>query len=88
MRTTLDLDDELHARLKALAARAGRPLTRVLEDAIRGFLDDVESQPGTAPPTFPSFAGGTAPGLMPGVDLDDTAALTDLMDADDAGAAA
>lgn len=87
MRTTLDLDDDLHARLKALAARTGRPMTRVLEDAIRGFLEDVEAKRATAPPpSFPSFDGGAEPGVRPGVDLDDNAGLLDLMD--EPGAAA
>ena len=35
MKTTLDLDDELLVRAKALAAREGRSLTGLIEDGLR-----------------------------------------------------
>lgn len=35
MKTTLDLDDELLVRAKALAAREGRSLTALIEDGLR-----------------------------------------------------
>lgn len=35
MKTTLDLDDDLIARAKALAAREGRSLTSLIEDGLR-----------------------------------------------------
>jgi predicted transcriptional regulator len=35
MKTTLDLDDDLLARAKALAAREGRSLTALIEDGLR-----------------------------------------------------
>jgi hypothetical protein len=38
MRTTLDIDDTLHRRAKELAARTGRSLTSVIEDALRDAL--------------------------------------------------
>lgn len=80
MRTTLNLDDELHARLKQLSASSGRTLTEVLEDAIRGHLEDVAAAADQEPPTLPAFDGGARPGVRAGVDLDDTKALLDLMD--------
>lgn len=80
MRTTLNLDDDLHARLKELAARSGRTVTELLEDAIRGLLQDVGEAATTPPPTFPVFDGGSQPGIRVGIDLDDTAALLDLLD--------
>jgi len=91
MRTTLNLDDELHAQLKQLAAASGRTLTEVLEDAVRGHLEDIAAVADQKPPTVPTFDGGDRPGLRVGVDLDDNAALLDLMDGHvggDAGAPA
>jgi hypothetical protein len=78
MRTTINIDDELLAQAKQVAARTGRSLTAVVEDALRESLHrrahshrrDVE---------LPTFGRG---GLQPGVDLDDSAALLDLMDDD------
>lgn len=80
MRTTLNLDDELHAALKRLAADEGRSLTEVLEDAIRGLLANVSAAAEQPVPTFPSFDGGDRPGTLPGVDVDDNAAMQDLLD--------
>jgi Ribbon-helix-helix protein, copG family len=77
MRTTIRLDDELLRDAKEHAARTGRTLTAVIEDALRLALHR------TAPPRrrrveLPTFKGGN--GLQPGVDLDDSAALLDLME--------
>ncbi len=77
MRTTIRLDDELLTRTKELAASTGRSLARVIEDALREMLAR-QSQAGERQPVrLPTFAGK---GLQPGVDLDDSAALLDLMD--------
>ena len=76
MRTTVRLDDELLAEAKALAARTGRTLTRVIEDALRQSLAQRDGPTGSAAP-LPTFAGR---GLRPGVDLDDSAGLLDVME--------
>lgn len=76
MRTTIRLDDALLAEVKALAARTGRTLTAVIEDALRQTIQ-VRSAAEHDRPSPPTFAGD---GLQPGVDLDDSAALLDLMD--------
>ena len=78
MRTTIRLDDDLLARAKELAARSGRTLTAVIEDALRLLM---ARRPSGQPELLklPTFDGG---GLQPGVDLDDTAGLVDLMEAD------
>ena len=77
MRTTIRLDDELLTRTKELAARTSRSLTGVIEDALREMLAR-QSQAAERPPVrLPTFAGK---GLQPGVDLDDSEALLDLMD--------
>lgn len=79
MRTTIRLDDELLADAKALAARTGRTLTAVIEDSLRQALAMRERLEDEPPSDLPTFRGD---GLQPGVDLDDTAALLSLMDAE------
>ena len=75
MRTTLQLDDELVVQAKISAARSGRTLSQVIEDALRQAL---------APRTEPTrlrVSVPTSPGRpLPGVNLDDNAGLLDLMD--------
>lgn len=77
MRTTIRIDDRLLAELKAQAARSGRTLTAVVEDALRSSLARRDLRGTTRPPELPTSRGGR---LQPGVDLDDSAVLLDLMD--------
>lgn len=78
MRTTVRLDDGLLRAVKQYAAAADRTVTSVLEEALRRLLADVDRQPSRPRSALPvSTAGG---GLLPGVDLDDSAALAELMD--------
>ena len=83
MRTTIRLDDHLMADLKKLAADTGRTLTRVIEDALREVLSRRQDQARRRPVKLKTFRGS---GVLPGVDLDDTAALQELMDRPDAPA--
>lgn len=80
MRTTVRLDDRLLAAAKEHAARTGRTLTAVLEDALRTLLA-LERRPRTRRLKLPTFDGG---GLQPGVDLDNSADLLDVMEGSDA----
>ncbi len=78
MRTTVRLDDELLVEAKAYAARQGRTLTSVLEESLRRTLIEQRALAETRRTKLPlSRMRG---GLQPGVDLDDSAALLDLMD--------
>lgn len=78
MRTTLNIDDHLLTDARILAARTGRTLTAVIEDALREALSrDSGAQPEAAPFAFPTFAGT---GPAPGVDLDDSASLLDQLE--------
>jgi Arc/MetJ family transcription regulator len=77
MRTTIRLDEQLLAEAKQFATRTGRTLTAVIEDALRQALVDAKRSRKSASGRIPTFRGN---GLQPGVDLDDTAALLDLMD--------
>jgi hypothetical protein len=78
MRTTIRIDEQLLREAKQLAVRSGRSLTAVIEDALR---ESLARQGGSGPrePAHLITFGGQ--GLLPGVDLDDSAALLDLMEA-------
>jgi hypothetical protein len=75
MRTTIKIDDGLLVEAKTRAAASGRTLNEVVEDALRAAFE--RQQTSRARPELPVFRGGR---LMPGVDLDDSTALLDLMD--------
>lgn len=77
MRTTVRLDEPLLREVKSEAARLGMTLTAMIEEALRERLARAAN---TSEPRsrarLPTFRGR---GLAPGVDLDDSAALLDLM---------
>ena len=79
-RTTIRLDDSLLTQTKKFAAETGRTLTAVIEDALREVL--ARRRPGKPYPKvkFTTFGGR---GLRPGVDLDNSAALLELMEESD-----
>lgn len=76
MRTTVRLDDRLLRELKEHAAKHGRTLTAVIEDALRQFLTRAEGTKKLPPYRPITFKGR----LQPGIDLDDTASLLDVME--------
>ena len=78
MRTTVDLPNDLLARAKKAAAESNRTLSAVIQDALREALARRRRPVRPVPVKLTTF--GEA-GLHPGVDLDDTAALLDLMNA-------
>lgn len=78
MRTTIRIDDELLAEAKAHAARSGRTLAAVVEDALRTALARRDQHRQRDRVELPTFAGGRP---RAGVDLDDSAVLLDLMEA-------
>jgi Ribbon-helix-helix protein, copG family len=78
MRTTIRLDDALHAEVKSRAEEAGRTPTALIEDALRAWLTVQPASPGAEGWTRLPTAGGT--GALPGVDLDATSDLLDIMD--------
>ena len=77
MRTTVRLDEQLLSQAKQLAARTRKTLTSVIEDALRLKLALSRKRPTASRVKFPTYGAG---GVLPGVDLDDTAALLELMD--------
>jgi len=80
MRTTIRLDDHLLAEAKQRAARSGLTLTAVIEQALRESFSRRERRE-KKPVTLPTWGEGW---VLPGVDLDDSAALLDLMEREDA----
>ena len=77
MRTTVRLDERLLTEVKKYAAESGRTLTSVLEDALRETLARRCARDKRVPVRLKVVRGS---GVLPGVDLDDTAALLDLME--------
>lgn len=78
MRTTIRLDEHLLTEAKQLAARRGTTFTALVEDALREQLARGVSAPASERLDLPVFSGGS--GFQPGVDLDDSAALLELME--------
>jgi hypothetical protein len=77
MRTTINLPDELIQRAKKAALEADTTLTEIIENALRESLARrSQKKPRREFKLITSGQGG----LQPGVDLDDTSALLDLMD--------
>ena len=74
------ISDQLLAEVKKKAAESGRTIATVIEDALRESFLRQKQRPKT--PAFPVYRP-KRPGLQPGVDLDDTAGLLELMDSVD-----
>ena len=78
MRTTIRLDDSLLQQAKREAARRGITLTGLIEQGLRLVLVRP-SRPGERPwVTIP--VSSARDGTLPGVDLNDSAALLELME--------
>jgi hypothetical protein len=78
MRTTVRLPPELMTAAQRHARETGRTLTSLIEDGLRLVLKT--GQQGSDHPRTPLPTWGSG-GLLPGVDLDDGAALADLTEA-------
>lgn len=77
MRTTVRLPDDLMRAIKRLAIDTHRSMTGVIADALRSELARHQEGSERSPVDLPTDRGD---GLLPGVDLDNTAALLDLME--------
>jgi hypothetical protein len=81
---TVDIDEDLLRRAKELAKSTNRPLHGVIEDALRESLARSSK---AAPPGRVELPVSTQPpGLRPGVNLDCSADLLDVMEGLDAPA--
>ncbi len=74
--STIELNDQLFRSVEEFAARSHRSVQAVVEDAIRAALPPAK-QLLTEPVQLPTYGGS---GLQPGVDLENRAALLDLLD--------
>lgn len=76
MRTTITIDDQLLAEAKAIAARSGRTLNAVVEDALRAMIAQRRGVRVPSTLVLPTFSGSR---LRRGINLDDGAGLLDVM---------
>ena len=74
MKTTLVIDDRVMRRLKQEAARQGRPVSELVEAALRTFLESQKGPLLKLPP-LPTFDGGACH-----VDVADREALNQAME--------
>ena len=77
MGTTIRIDEQLLKEAKQLAFERKKSLTSVIEDALRESLARQNAARQCSPVHPATFQGK---GLLPGVDLDDSASLLDLME--------
>ena len=77
MRTTINLPDDLLPQIKKLAASSHSTVTALIGDALREALAKRHRKEKVRRVTLPTYG---RKGLHPGVDLDDGAALLDLME--------
>jgi Arc/MetJ-type ribon-helix-helix transcriptional regulator len=82
-RTTVRLPEDLVRRARRKALTEGRSLTALIQEGLRLVLADrtPAARPKRVLPPVSKATGG----LMPGVDLDDTAALQEIEDLEAAG---
>jgi hypothetical protein len=78
VRTTLLLPDDLYREVKATAAADDRTVTSFVEEALREALARHATPPTREPYRIEAFGSG---GVLPGVDLTDSAALLDVLEA-------
>lgn len=82
MRTTITISESIYRAAKSRAAENGQTVSEVIEDAIRGALSNLPMAVQDLEP-LPVFRGGR---VVAGVDLNDNAAVRDLLDEDIADA--
>lgn len=78
MRTTIRLDDALLERARREAARRGVTLTALIEGGLRLVLARPQPSRSRRRVELPVCRAGGGP--LPGVDLDDSAALLDIVE--------
>jgi hypothetical protein len=77
MRTTINLPDDLILQAKKAALDADTTLTEIIANALREAL--ARRRQKKANSEFKIIASGSG-GVLPGVDLDNTSELLDIMD--------
>ncbi len=79
VRTTLNIPDDLYREVRTTAAATGRTVTSVVEEALRAALARYRDEQAAARVAYVVTPSGSG-GLLPGVDLDDSAALLDALE--------
>jgi hypothetical protein len=82
-RTTVRLPEDLVGRAKRKALAEGRSLTALIEDGLRRVLD--ERRPSRRVERILPPVSSATGGMMPGINLDDSAALQAVEDLEAAG---
>ncbi|HBH80474.1 MAG TPA: DUF2191 domain-containing protein [Nitrospira sp.] len=77
MRTTINLPDDLMTQIKKLAASTHSTVTALIEETLREALARRRRAGRRAPMKLTTYG---KQGLLPGVDIDDTASLLDVME--------
>jgi hypothetical protein len=77
MKTTIRISDELLSQAKEAAEERGCTVSAVIEDALRVALASMKAHSKRRKTRLPSSGEGW---LRPGVNLDSTAELLDIMD--------
>jgi len=78
MRTTVRLDDALLEQAQREARRRGQTLTALMAEGLRLVLATGTATTRRRPVVLPTCKAGG--GALPGVDLDDSATLLDIME--------
>ena len=76
MRTTLTLDDDVEAKLRAEVRRTGRPFKQVVNDALRASLQRRSGKSSTPFKVTPKDFGK----LRPGLSLDNIGELLEIVE--------
>lgn len=79
-RTTIRLEEDLLRAAKTTAAESGQTLTALIADCVRERVARRQRTKRRRPVKLITFKGS---GVRPGVDLDNSAALLDLMEEGD-----
>lgn len=77
MRTTITIRDDVLKRARQLALARSCTLSDLVEESLQRALAAPATAPSQEQARIPTFAGR---GLQPGVDLDSTAGLLDVME--------
>jgi hypothetical protein len=77
MRTTINLPDELILQAKKAALDADTTLTEIIANALREALQKGRRKSPRKKIKLTTYGEG---GTFPGIDLDDTSSILDLMD--------
>lgn len=78
MRTTVRLDDALMEQARREARKRGQTLTALVSEGLRLMLAKGTVAPRRRPLALPVCRAGG--GTLPGVDLDDSSTLLDIME--------